>query len=111
MGDIGRVARQQKFLKALATQAIRPSNLIQIPQILKIVGESVQTNMTPWTFQQVFVAIPSLMNNRIQSDMVPGNFANIGGVSYWAPDREETAKVVERLFVAPPQANDTKTEK
>ncbi len=102
MGDIGRVARQQKFLKALATQAIRPGNLIRIPQILAIVRESVQTNMTPWTFQQVFVAIPSLKGNQIQSDMIPGNFANIGGVSYWAPDRTETAKVVNRLFVAPP---------
>ena len=111
MGDIGRVARQQKFLKALATQAIRPGNLIRIPQILAIVRESVQTNMTMWSFQQVFVAIPSLKGNQIQSDMVPGNFANIGGVSYWAPDRVETAKVVERLFVAPPRAIDAKEKK
>lgn len=105
MGDIGRVARQQKFLKALATQAIRPGNIIRLPQIMTIIGESVQTNMTPWTFQKIFVALPSLKNNKIQADMVPGNFANIGGVSYWAPDPGETRKVVERLFVAPPQPN------
>ena len=111
MGDIGRVGRQQKFLKALATQAIRPVNLIRLPQIIKIIGESVQTNMTPWTLQQVFVAIPSLKNNKIQSDMVPGNFANIGGVSYWAPDRDETRKVVERLFIAPPNPNASTGEK
>ena len=102
MGDIGRVGRQQKFMKALATQAIRPGNLVRLPQIMKIIGESVDTNMTPWTLQQVFVAIPSLKNNKIQSDMIPGDFANIGGVSYWAPDRSETRKVVERLFIAPP---------
>ena len=111
MGDIGRVARQQKFLKALATQAIRPGNLIRIPQILAIVRESVQTDMTIWSFQQVFVAIPSLKGNQIQADMVPGNFANIGGVSYWAPDRVETAKVVERLFVAPPRSKEVKEKK
>ena len=39
------------------------------------------------------------------------NFANIGGVSYWAPDRVEPAKVVERLFVAPPRAIDAKEKK
>ena len=111
MGDIGRVARQQKFLKALATQAIRPGNLIRIPQIVAIVRQSVQTNLTLWTFKEVFVAIPSLKGNRIQSDMIPGNFANIGGVSYWAPDRVETAKVVERLFIAPPRANYDPAEK
>lgn len=103
MGDIGRVARQQKFLKALATQAIRPGNLIRMPQIIDILRQSVQTNMTPWSFQQVFVALPALKNNQIQSDMIPGDFANIGGVSYWAPDQAETRKVVERLFIAPPQ--------
>jgi len=111
MGDIGRVARQQKFLKALATQAIRPINIIRLPQIVAILGESVQTNMTPWTFQQVFVAIPSLKNNKIQTDMIPGNFANIGGVSYWAPDQGEMRKVVERLFIAPPQPYTGENEK
>jgi LCP family protein required for cell wall assembly len=111
MGDIGRVSRQQKFLKALATQAVRPGNLIRLPQIISILRDNVQTNMTPWTAQDVLVAIPSLKNNRIQSDMIPGNFANIGGISYWAPDRAETRKVVERLFVAPPKANIESNEK
>lgn len=103
MGDIGRVARQQKFLKALAAQAIRPMNLIRLPQIIGILGQSVQTNMNPWSFREIFVALPALKNNHIQADLVPGNFANIGGVSYWAPDNEELKKVVERLFVAMPQ--------
>ncbi len=111
MGDIGRVSRQQKFLKALATQAVRPGNLIRLPQIISILRDNVQTNMTPWTAKDVLVAIPSLKNNRIQSDMIPGNFANIGGISYWAPDRAETRKVVERLFVAPPKANIESNEK
>jgi LCP family protein required for cell wall assembly len=111
MGDIGRVGRQQKFLKALASQAIRPVNIIRLPQIMKILGESVQTNLTPWEFRQVFMAIPSLKNNKIQSDMIPGDFANIGGVSYWAPDLGETRKVVERLFIAPPQPNAAVDEK
>ena len=105
MGDIGRVVRQQKFLKALAAQAIRPGNLIRLPQIMGILGQSVQTNMTPWSFKDIFVALPALKNNQIQSDMIPGNFANIGGLSYWAPDQEETQKVVERLFIAAPSPN------
>ena len=71
----------------------------------------IQTNMTPWSFRQVFMALPSLKGNKIQADMVPGNFANIGGVSYWAPDPEETRKVVERLFIAPPQPQPPPEEK
>lgn len=103
MGDIGRVARQQQFLKALAAQAIRPVNLIRLPQIARILGENVQTNMTPWSFREIFRALPALKNNQIQADIVPGNFANISGISYWAPDRAELPKVVERLFIAEPQ--------
>ena len=111
MGDIGRVARQQKALKALANQAFRPGNLIRIPQIIRILQDNVQTNMDPWAFQRILVAVPSLQNNRIQSDMIPGNFATIGGVSYWAPDRAETRKVVERLFVGPSGVDPDATEK
>ena len=105
MGDIGRVARQQKFLKALAAQGIRLGNLIRLPQIIDILGQSVQTNMTLWSFREIFMALPALKNNQIQSDMIPGNFANIGGLSYWAPDKEETKIVVERLFIANPPSN------
>jgi hypothetical protein len=43
--------------------------------------------------------------------MIPGDFANIGGVSYWAPDLAETRKVVERLFIAPPNSAATSGEK
>ena len=111
MGDIGRVARQQKFLKALAAQAIKPGNLIRLPQIVGIMGQSVQTNMNMWSFREIFSALPALKNNQIQSDMIPGNFANIGGLSYWSPDREETKKVVERLFIAAPTPNAGLSEK
>lgn len=104
MGDIGRVARQQNFLKALASQAIKPINLIRLPRIVAIINENVQTNMNLWSFREIFVALPALKRNQIQSDLVPGNFANIGGVSYWTPDREEVKKVAERLFIAPPVA-------
>lgn len=102
MGDIGRVARQQKFLKALAAQAISPMGIVKLPYAAYVVGQAVTTNMSPWAFLQVSVALPAFRNNQIQSDMVPGNFANIGGVSYWAPDRTELRKVVQRLFLAPP---------
>jgi len=34
----------------------------------------------------------------ITMEMVPGTFYNPGGVSYWKPDPEETADIVEELF-------------
>jgi len=102
MGDIGRVARQQKFMKAFASQAIRLSNIPRIPLILSTISESVQTNLTPLTFFRVLVALPTFKGNRVQAEMVPGNFANIAGLSYWAPDRTQTQKVVDRLFIKPP---------
>ena len=110
MGDIGRVARQQKFLKALASQAISPSNILKLPYVAYIVGQSVSTNMTPWAFLQVSVALPAFRNNQIQSDMVPGNFANIGGVSYWGPDQAELRKVVQRMFLSTPSQAAKQTE-
>ena len=35
----------------------------------------------------------------MKTEMVPGDFATIDGLSYWIPDKEQTRQVVERMFL------------
>merc|ERR1712054_6705 len=45
-GDIGRVQRQQMFMRALVEQALKPQTLLRIPEVLSIVSAYIDTNLT-----------------------------------------------------------------
>lgn len=44
-GDIGRIERQQKFMKALMDKVTSPSIILQLPSILREVLRSVKTDL------------------------------------------------------------------
>ncbi len=46
MGDIGRIARQQKFIKVLAENTIRTSNITKIPELVDELKKYVKTDLS-----------------------------------------------------------------
>ena len=44
-GDIDRIAMQQKLLIELAKQALKPENVLKIPELVAIVKDNVQTDI------------------------------------------------------------------
>jgi LCP family protein required for cell wall assembly len=45
--DIGRIGRQQKFLRQLAREATAPANLPRLPATARVVWSNIDTNMNP----------------------------------------------------------------
>ncbi len=46
LGDIGRIQRQQMVIRALIDQTLNPGTLAKLPDILKVVKEHIDTNLT-----------------------------------------------------------------
>ena len=46
-GDLGRIERQQQFVRALAEEVFSASTLFKIPELSRIIVDNVETNMTP----------------------------------------------------------------
>jgi undecaprenyl pyrophosphate phosphatase UppP len=44
-GDIGRIQRQQQFMRALTEQALTPATLLRLPKILSVIQSHVDTNL------------------------------------------------------------------
>lgn len=96
-GDVGRVRRQQAFMKACADRLSEPSMLIKIPELLSVAIDAVETDLTS---TEMLAAAGSLKNaeasGKIKTGVVPGWLQYIDEISYLIPDAERLGKVMDQ---------------
>jgi len=90
--DIGRIGRQQRFLRALAGEAASPENLPRLPEMARAVWRNVETNMNP--FEAVRFAVRFSLSGGTNAEIYPGTPQYINGVSYWVADPTARQRVV-----------------
>lgn len=85
-GDIGRVQRQQKFIKAMLDQVTSPGVIVRIPAIIREVSGAIQTDMGTSDMLSLAKLLNDARKQGLVTDMVPGRPAYIRDISYWLPD-------------------------
>lgn len=88
LGDIGRIQRQQEFLKSAVRQLLKVKNLFNIGDLQKIATESVDTNMPASFMLKMFkdVVIGFDYENNLNFITVPGEFSD--SAAYWLVEGE-----------------------
>lgn len=99
LGDIGRVQRQQRFVKALIEQTLQFGNLVKMPFIIHNVKKYIETDMTGVTIVKLVNHLKSFKKENMHTEMLPGHFATIDGLSYWVHDKDQTKQLVDQMFV------------
>lgn len=99
-GDIGRIQRQQKFMKALLAQVISPAILPKLPEMIQNLSEAVQTNMPVSKMLALAADLPAIQQNGLSSEMVPGQPAYIKDISYWLPDIAKSRQMIAQSMGA-----------
>ena len=92
--DIGRIGRQQKFLRELAQESTAPSNLTRLPATARATWSNIDTNMNP--LQAARFAIRTRLSGIEEAELYPGAPQYIEGISYWVPDKQAGDEVVAR---------------
>lgn len=100
LGDIGRVQRQQRFLKAMAGEVFNAGAIVKVPELVNTMNQYIVTDVTGIEAVRLVYHLRGLRTQSPRAEMLPGKFADIGGLSYWNPDREQTRQLVQRLFVS-----------
>ncbi|MDR1651682.1 MAG: LCP family protein [Synergistaceae bacterium] len=98
LGDIGRVQRQQQFMKAMIHRMYETENLVRFSSIVDEIKNTIVTDISPSTILQLgfFVRKLDRETDRMFFMMLPGTASIIDGLSYWVSDRNE----VESFLVA-----------
>ncbi|MBE7704749.1 MAG: LytR family transcriptional regulator [Cyanobacteria bacterium SIG29] len=98
LGDIGRVHRQQKFIKALIEKVKSPEALRKIPEALKIASLYTRTDLNLYQMSQYAAIAREIDLNKVEFVMLPGGPNKKGITSYWILDPEKTQQVINRLI-------------
>ncbi|BCL34736.1 hypothetical protein NSMS1_11830 [Nostoc sp. MS1] len=100
LGDIGRIQRQQMVIRALIDQTLNPATVAQLPKILNVVKDNIDTNLT---VEELLALVGfGVRTNRanMQMLMLPGRFSEQGefNASYWIPNRDGIGKLMSQHF-------------
>lgn len=99
-GDIGRIQRQQMVVRALIDQSLNPATLTQLPNVLNVVKEHIDTNLT--VEELLTLAGFGVRTNRsnMQMLMLPGRFSQKRefNTSYWLPEKERINSMLSQHF-------------
>jgi len=106
-GDIGRIRRQQKFVKAFVSQLVRFSKFPRTASAFYTFLDQVETNLTLPVAIFLAVEIKSAARGSWRQAILPGKAVYIEGKSYWKPDLPRIRRVIAEMG-KPPRKMDTK---
>ena len=93
-GDIGRIKRQQNFMKAVMDKLVSPTIIPKLPAIVSAVSDSVETDMSVSEILSFLGTLQDAKDNGLKSEMLPGKPVYIEGISYWVPDISKTRQIL-----------------
>lgn len=98
MGDIARVKRQQKFIKALASELAAYEPKYKLAMEIPSMYRNVKTDLSLQETKSFFELYRNLDVDKVETEVVPGWFYNKNGISYWKPNQSKTKTVVQKIF-------------
>jgi hypothetical protein len=104
-GDIGRVARQQKFIKAILAEVSTPAIILKAPSIIREVFASLDTDIPAALMLGIARKLKDGLSGGFRTNMVEGLPYYISDVSYWAPDIMKNRKMVADMQGVPFEGN------
>lgn len=96
--DLGRMRTQREFIKAAANQILSSNNILKLNEILEIVFDNIQTNLS---ISELIKYIPSATEFNVENmktEALPGVADYLGALSFFIVDENQSEQMVSSLF-------------
>lgn len=103
-GDIGRIRRQQVFLRAAVAQTHKPSVMVRMPQIIETARADVETDLTASQVLGWLERVQPLKSEQITAESIDGRAAVLYDtlarqrLDFWVPNQEDIRAKVRWLL-------------
>ncbi len=94
LGDIGRVQRQQKVIRALFARLRDPQVVLRAPQLLHWFRTRTQTNLSVQKVLTIGWFLRGVSSDQIRTATLPGRLVPL----YWQPDEGRVRELVLEMF-------------
>ncbi len=96
--DIGRIERQQKFIKSALGQLLQPSMITNIPEVTSETLNSVYTDINFSDALPFLSLVLDIEVDEINTVKLPGSPETINGASYWIIDEDEKVRITDEYL-------------
>jgi LCP family protein required for cell wall assembly len=98
--DIGRTARQQKFIKAVMAEMFTTKNIFKLPELAPQLLAQVKTNLPAKEVTTLASLAQKFNTGNVITQTLPGySFTEASsGASYWHADENITPRIIAALF-------------
>ncbi|MDD4376107.1 MAG: LCP family protein [Clostridia bacterium] len=93
--DLGRVEAQREFIKAFIKTILKPTNIKNIPKVIKISLENMSTNATTREIMKYSSKIREIDIDNVISITMPNSPKYIDGLSYVIADKIEARRIIK----------------
>lgn len=97
-GDLGRMQRQQQFLRAVARKLLTPTGLARLPQVIDRAMQYIETDLTAREVITLGKEFRDISMSQITTATLPGTARYIGRVSFFVAESERLPDVLQKLF-------------
>lgn len=98
IGDIGRMRRQQWFVKGVVEKLKSPDVIARIPAIIQAMSKNIRTDMNVYELAGLAAFSKQIDMDNIQTSTLPGKPSNHGYISYWILEPEKVQNIIDRLI-------------
>jgi len=95
--DLGRIKRQQKFIKVLLEKVMTPGIVVKLPQIVSQVFKHIQTD---FSLAEIIALIKAFEGTKVEfrNNSLPGEARYVDKISYFMPYQDEAAAIGSAQF-------------
>ena len=97
LGDIGRVQRQEIFLKAVLHKAMKPESWVAIPKLIDCASRYSDTDLSVAELTSYVTFVKDVPRDNQVLMMLPGTFSDTGD---WLVNQKEKRRIVSRFLGA-----------
>lgn len=97
-GDIGRIERQQWFIRQAAKKFQEPQIILKMPELVGLAYECVRTDIPLQDVLRIASFAKDFPREKVVTAMLPGSGQTISGGSYWVPDPLASQAVLNRIL-------------
>lgn len=102
LGDIGRIQRQRRFVKAMYAKLLQLDTVPKLPQLAKLLQARVTTSVEVWDSGQLAAVVQTLSPDPPETAMLPGA-PKVGDDRVFLPDLLKVREKIAELFPPPEQ--------
>lgn len=98
MADLGRIKRQQDFVKKVIEKLCSPSCLVRLPSILETAFKYIKTDFTLQEILTVVKGFDNIKNTKFRTISLPGEPRYIDKISYFMPYSNDAEEIGNNYF-------------